>query len=162
MAQLTPYGDGIFQLHGMTKGITLFDDGLVASTSTSAQPELPNLLLSKIRLGWKEEALEVRTNNAIQHMAQFIPAYHTAVKGGKALFGAQQIPGSDPVLRAADVTFEQNNYARVEIVKASSTLLPHKRYCIIGLISNRNKMSSCNTLLPFIGAKKMSSNMQYN
>nr|WP_321386249.1 FAD-dependent oxidoreductase [uncultured Vibrio sp.] len=123
MAQLTPYGDGYFQLHGMTKGITLFDDGLVASTSTSAQPELPNLLLSKIRQGWQEKTLEARTNNAIQHMAQFIPAYHTAVKGGRALFGAQQIPGTDPVLRAADVTFEQNNYARVEIVKASSTLL---------------------------------------
>ena len=123
MAQLTPYGDGYFQLHGMTKGITLFDDGLVASTSTSAQPELPNLLLSKIRQGWQEKALEARTNNAIQHMAQFIPAYHSAVKGGKALFGAQQIPGMDPVLRAADVTFEQNNYARIEIVKASSTLL---------------------------------------
>ncbi|MDV6250177.1 FAD-dependent oxidoreductase [Vibrio sp. EA2] len=123
MAQLTPYGDGYFQLHGMTKGITLFDDGLVASTSISAQPELPSLLLSKIRQGWQEKALEARTNNAIQHMAQFIPSYHSAVKGGKALFGAQQIPGSDPVLRAADVTFEQNNYARVEIVKASSTLL---------------------------------------
>ncbi|MEX3070860.1 FAD-dependent oxidoreductase [Vibrio alginolyticus] len=123
MAQLTPYGDGYFQLHGMTKGITLFDDGLVASTKESAQPELPGLLLSKIRSGWKEAALEERTNNAIQHMAQFIPDYSSAIKGGKALFGAQQIPGSDPVLRAADVTFEDNNYARIEIVKASSTLL---------------------------------------
>lgn len=123
MAQLTPYGDGYFQLHGMTKGITLFDDGLVASTNESAQPELPGLLLSKIRSGWKEAALEERTNNAIQHMAQFIPDYSSAIKGGKALFGAQQIPGSDPVLRAADVTFEDNNYARIEIVKASSTLL---------------------------------------
>ncbi|MGP8306787.1 FAD-dependent oxidoreductase [Vibrio sp. YIC-376] len=123
MAQLTPYGDGYFQLHGMTKGITLFDDGLVASTGESAQPELPRLLLSKIREGWREEALEERTNNAIQHMAQFIPDYSSAVKGGKALFGAQQIPGTDPVLRAADVSFERNNYARIEIVKASSTLL---------------------------------------
>ncbi len=123
MAQLTPYGDGYFQLHGMTKDITLFDDGLVASTKESAQPELPELLLSKIRQGWKESVLEKRTSNAIQHMAQFIPDYSSAVKGGKALFGAQQIPGSDPVLRAADVTFEANNYARIEIVKASSTLL---------------------------------------
>ncbi|MDG2933220.1 FAD-dependent oxidoreductase, partial [Vibrio parahaemolyticus] len=48
---------------------------------------------------------------------------HSAVKGGKALFGAQQIPGTDPVLRAADVTFEDNHYARIEVVKASSTLL---------------------------------------
>lgn len=123
MAQLTPYGDGYFQLHGMTKGITLFEDGLVESTNSSAQPELPMPLLSKIRNGWREEVLEERTNNAIKHMAQFIPDYHSAVKGGKALFGAQQIPGTDPVLRAADVTFEDNHYARIEVVKASSTLL---------------------------------------
>ncbi|MCE9846432.1 FAD-dependent oxidoreductase [Vibrio alginolyticus] len=123
MAQLTPYGDGYFQLHGMTKGITLFEDGLVESTPSSAQPELPVPLLSKIRNGWREEVLEERTNNAIKHMAQFIPDYHSAIKGGKALFGAQQIPGTDPVLRAADVTFEDNHYARIEVVKASSTLL---------------------------------------
>ncbi|MHA7230655.1 FAD-dependent oxidoreductase [Vibrio campbellii] len=123
MAQLTPYGDGYFQLHGMTKGITLFDDGLVESSNTSAQPELPTRLLSKIRNGWRQEILDERTGNAIKHMAQFIPEYKNAVKGGKALFGAQQIPGTDPVLRAADVTFEENNYARIEVVKASSTLL---------------------------------------
>ncbi|EPP5333308.1 FAD-dependent oxidoreductase [Vibrio harveyi] len=123
MAQLTPYGDGYFQLHGMTKGITLFDDGLVESSQASAQPELPTSLLSKIRHGWRQEILDERTDNAIAHMAQFIPDYHTAVRGGKALFGAQQIPGTDPVLRAADVTFEENNYARIEVVKASSTLL---------------------------------------
>ncbi|UTZ28989.1 FAD-dependent oxidoreductase [Vibrio campbellii] len=123
MAQLTPYGDGYFQLHGMTKGITLFDDGLVESSNTSAQPELPTRLISKIRNGWRQEILDKRTGNAIKHMAQFIPGYKNAVKGGKALFGAQQIPGTDPVLRAADVTFEENNYARIEVVKASSTLL---------------------------------------
>lgn len=123
MAQLTPYGNGYFQLHGMTKGITLFDDGLVESSLDSAQPMLPTRLLSKIRNGWRQEVLEERTDNAIQHMAQFIPGYNTAVKGGKALFGAQQIPGTDPVLRAADVTFEDNHYARIEVVKASSTLL---------------------------------------
>ncbi|MDW1833184.1 FAD-dependent oxidoreductase, partial [Vibrio sp. Vb1755] len=112
-----------FQLHGMTKEITLFEDGLVESTALSAQPELPVPLLSKIRSGWREEILGERTHNAIQHMAQFIPDYKTAEKGGKALFGAQQIPGTDPVLRAADVSFEQNHYARIEVVKASSTLL---------------------------------------
>ncbi|MEO0890282.1 MAG: FAD-dependent oxidoreductase, partial [Pseudomonadota bacterium] len=85
MAQLTPYGDGYFQLHGMTKGITLFDDGLVESSNTSAQPELPTQLLSKIRNGWRQEILDERTGNAIKHMAQFIPDYKNAVKGGKAL-----------------------------------------------------------------------------
>ncbi|MGR4989305.1 FAD-dependent oxidoreductase [Vibrio rotiferianus] len=123
MAQLTPYGDGYFQLHGMTKGITLFEDGLVESSNGSSQPELPTRLLSKIRNGWRQEILDERTDNAIKHMAQFIPDYYVAVRGGKALFGAQQIPGTDPVLRAADVTFEDKNYARIEVVKASSTLL---------------------------------------
>ncbi|EDP60896.1 FAD-dependent oxidoreductase [Vibrio sp. AND4] len=123
MAQLTPYADGYFQLHGMTKSITLFDDGLVKSSATSAQPVLPNQLISKIRNGWPQATLDKRTNNAIKHMAQFIPTYHSALEGGKALFGAQQIPGTDPVLRAADVTFEDNHYARIEVVKASSTLM---------------------------------------
>ncbi|WP_423841118.1 FAD-dependent oxidoreductase [Vibrio mytili] len=123
MAQLTPYSDGYFQLHGMTKAITLFEDGLVGSTSESAQPILPQGLMSKITQGWRQDALIERTEKAISHMAQFIPDYHSAIKGGKALFGAQQIPGADPVLRAADVSFEENHYARIEVVKASSTLL---------------------------------------
>ncbi|AUI88745.1 oxidoreductase [Vibrio azureus] len=123
MAQLTPYGNGYFQLHGMTKGITLFKGGLVESSDQSAQPKLPNQYLAKIRHGWQQDVLTQRTDNAIQHMAQFIPDYQSAKLGGKALFGAQQIPGQDPILRAADVTFEENNYARIEVVKASSTLL---------------------------------------
>ncbi len=42
-------------------------------------------------------------------------------KAGKPLYGAQQIPGSDPPsLRAVDVSFTDKRYARVEIVKASS------------------------------------------
>ena len=140
MAQLTPYGDGYFQLHGMTKGITLFDDGLVESSTASAQPELPTRLLSKIRNGWRQEILDERTDNAIKHMAQFIPEFHEAVKGGKALFGAQQIPGTDPVLRAADVTFEDKNYARIEVVKASSTLLAAQKmaHCWFGIEPNDN------------------------
>ena len=42
--------------------------------------------------------------------------------GGKPLYGAQQIPGKDSTLRAADVTFKGNNYARANIVKASSAV----------------------------------------
>ncbi|GAB6045861.1 hypothetical protein JCM11957_14590 [Caminibacter profundus] len=37
------------------------------------------------------------------------------------LFGAQQIPGNDPELRAAEV-FIGDRYARCEIVKASSII----------------------------------------
>ena len=49
------------------------------------------------------------------------PHIHIIV-GGPPMFGAQQIPGVDATLRVSDVSFEYNNYARCEIVKASSAL----------------------------------------
>ena len=55
-------------------------------------------------------------------MANFVPDYKTAHEFGTPLFGAQQIPGSDETLRAADVTFEGQHYARIEVVKGSSAL----------------------------------------
>ncbi len=122
MAQLTPYPNGVFQLHGMTKDITLFNNGLVGSTPESSQPKLPSELESKIKQGWLESERIERTHKAIKHMSQFIPQYQTATELGKPLFGAQQIPGEDDTLRAADVTFAGDNYARVEIVKGSSAL----------------------------------------
>lgn len=122
MAQLTPYADGVFQLHGMTEGITLFEGGLVSSSTDSSQPQLPSKLLKKIVSGWSEEQLELRTRAAIKHMSQFIPSFLSAQVGGKPLFGAQQIPGTDPSLRASDVSFCGDRYARLEVVKASSTL----------------------------------------
>nr|WP_172562839.1 FAD-dependent oxidoreductase [Vibrio furnissii] len=122
MAQLTPYADGVFQLHGMTQGITLFDDGLVASNGMSSQPELPEYLTHKITQGWQADATRERTQRAIEHMSQFVPAFARAEVGGKPLFGAQQIPGDDATLRAADVTFEAHHYARIEVVKGSSAL----------------------------------------
>lgn len=120
MAQLTPYPDGIFQLHGMTKDITLFEDGLVASNARSSQPSLPVRLKSKIQKGWDEEVIVQRSRRAIEHMARYIPDYGLAHEYGTPLFGAQQIPGKDDTLRAADVTFEGKHYARVEVVKGSS------------------------------------------
>ncbi|MCC2521296.1 FAD-dependent oxidoreductase [Vibrio coralliilyticus] len=122
MAQLTPYPNGVFQLHGMTKDITLFDDGLVASGEQSSQPTLPLRLRRKIQQGWDEPVVLERTRRAIEHMANFVPDYKTAHKFGTPLFGAQQIPGSDETLRAADVTFEGQHYARIEVVKGSSAL----------------------------------------
>ncbi|CAM4296193.1 FAD-dependent oxidoreductase [Vibrio neonatus] len=120
MAQLTPYSNGYFQVHGMTESITLFDKGLVASEAPSSQPRLPSELEVKITHGWPETAIQQRTQNAIGHMSQHIPSFSKATVGGKPLFGAQQIPGEDPSLRVADVSFTQNNYARIELVKASS------------------------------------------
>lgn len=122
MAQLTPYPDGYFQLHGMTQNITLFDQGLVASSEQSAQPQLAPQFIEKIYLQWPEQLVNHRTLGSIEHMAQFIPAFTEAKVAAKPLFGAQQIPGADPDLRAADVSFYGKHYARAEIVKGSSAL----------------------------------------
>ncbi|QIL86851.1 FAD-dependent oxidoreductase (plasmid) [Vibrio sp. HDW18] len=122
MAQLTPYADGTFQLHGMTQAITLFDDGLVSSSPTSAQPQLPSYLQHKIEHGWPLSAQQQRTQSAVEHMSRFVPAFSSAQWAATPLFGAQQIPGDDVTLRAADVSFEANQYARLEVVKGSSAL----------------------------------------
>ena len=122
MAQLTPYPDGYFQLHGMTQAITLFEDGLVASCEQSSQPQLPARFIKKIENQWPEQLINERTLGSIAHIAQFIPEFSNANTAAKPLFGAQQIPGDDPELRAADVSFHQGGYARAEIVKASSAL----------------------------------------
>ncbi|WP_425509211.1 FAD-dependent oxidoreductase [Vibrio ziniensis] len=122
MAQFTPYADGVFQLHGMTEDITLFKDGLVISAENSSQPVLPKYLEQKILEGWQSDALNERTQKAIAHISQYMPEFKGAKVGGKPLYGAQQIPGYDATLRAADVTFEDNNYARMEVVKGSSAL----------------------------------------
>ena len=122
MAQFTPYVGGHFQLHGMTKDITLFEKGLVKSSPLSAQPKLDKKFLNKIYTGWSEEPLRKRTRRAIEHLARFIPAFKEADVAAKPLYGAQQIPGRDDTLRAADFSFEGRRYARCEIVKASSVL----------------------------------------
>ncbi|PSJ45590.1 FAD-dependent oxidoreductase [Zobellella endophytica] len=133
MAQLTPYPGGLFQLHGMTDAITLFKDGLVASGADSAQPRLPEHYRRQIDQGWQAEDVDARTRGAIAHLARLLPAFAGAEPAGQPLFGAQQIPGSDPKLRAADVSFEGSHYARVEIVKASSALTAADR--IVGKLA---------------------------
>lgn len=122
MAQFTPYPDGYFQLHGMTTEITLFENGLASSSSQYAQPKLNSNFVAKIEQGWNSETIEERTKSAIDHLARFIPHFSKAKVASKPLYGAQQIPGDDPSLRVAEVTFALPNYARCEIVKVSSTL----------------------------------------
>ena len=122
MAQFTPYPDGYFQLHGMTEEITLFEDGLVKSHKESAQPQLSQKYLNKIYKGWCQQDVEKRSKLAIEHLCKFIPNFCDAKVAAKPLYGAQQIPGGDATLRAANVSFEGKNYARCEIVKASSVL----------------------------------------
>ncbi|TKF34809.1 FAD-dependent oxidoreductase [Enterovibrio norvegicus] len=122
MAQLTPYPQGFIQLHGMTKDITLFDGGLVNAGQRSAQPMLPQCMIDKVDTGWEWEHVRVRTERAIGHFSQWLPAFENAEVGGIPLCGAQQIPGDDPSLRAADASFDGERYARIELVKASSAL----------------------------------------
>jgi len=122
MAQLTPYPNGYFQLHGMTQDITLFDQGLVSSSSKSAQPQLDSTFIDKIDKQWPEQLIHNRTLGSIDHISQFISAFSTASVAAKPLFGAQQIPGEDADLRAADVSFHGQHYARAEIIKGSSAL----------------------------------------
>lgn len=148
MAQLTPYADGVFQLHGMTQGITLFDDGLVASDGRSSQPALPGHLEDKIIHGWQPQATQERTQRAIHHMSQFVPDFSRAEVGGKPLFGAQQIPGQDATLRAADVTFAGENYARIEVVKGSSALEAAEKIVATWNLVNANQDGSIEDLHP--------------
>ncbi len=124
MAQLTPYPGGYFQIHGMSKFITLFDDGLVASSKESAQPKLPPQYVHYIEDGWDKAPLQARSQQAIDYVAEFVPTFHSARTVGNALYGGQQIPGQDDTLRVADVSLYSNiRYARAENVKASSTLI---------------------------------------
>ena len=122
MGQFTPYPNGYFQLHGMTNKITLYKDGLVENSLVSCQPHLNQNFIEKIDKSWKEDEVKERTNNAIEHLSAFIPAFTQAVVGSKPLFGAQQIPGDDPTLRVAEVSFPREKYARCEVVKVSSVL----------------------------------------
>ncbi len=122
MGQFTPYPGGYVQLHGMTKDITLYEDGLVSSTALSCQPQLGENFIEKIERSWTQEETNQRTNSAIKHLSQFIPDFSHACIGSKPLFGAQQIPGDDPTLRVAEVSFPAQRYARCEIVKVSSVM----------------------------------------
>jgi len=122
MAQFTPYPNGHFQIHGMTEDITLFKDGLVKSDDKSSQPKLNNKYINKIKNSWNQKDIKIRTNLAIKHISQYIPSFKDIEVASKPLYGAQQIPGNEANLRTADVSFEEERYARCEIVKASSVL----------------------------------------
>jgi hypothetical protein len=119
MAQFTPYPNGYFQLHGMTKDITLFNDGLVSSDENSSYPKLPKHFIEKIEKGWDKKEAKIRAKRAIEHMSKFIPEFENSEVTYVPLYGAQQIPGRDAELRAVEISFE-DNYARCEVVKAST------------------------------------------
>lgn len=122
MAQLTPYCDDYYQIHGMTKDITLFEHGLVQSKENEVQPEFNKGINQKLDQGWEKDEIISRTKNAIVFIEKFVPSFKSATVGGPPMFGAQQIPGNDPNLRVGEVSFPYKSYARSEIIKASSAL----------------------------------------
>ena len=123
MAQLTPYCEDYYQIHGMTKAITLFEDGMVQSKRNEAQPEFNEGIQHKLRRKWDEAEINTRTQQGIDFVATHVPSFKSATVGGPPLYGAQQIPGDDPSLRVGEVSFPSPSYARSEIVKASSALV---------------------------------------
>jgi L-2-hydroxyglutarate oxidase LhgO len=122
MAQLTPYCDDYYQIHGMTTDITLFDNGLVQSKEDDVQPEFDESINQKLSSGWEIEEIKTRTKKGIEYISQFVPNFSSATVGGAPMFGAQQIPGDDITLRVGEVSFPSPSYARIEIIKASSAL----------------------------------------
>ena len=122
MVQLTPYCDDYYQIHGMTKDITLFKNGLVQSKINEAQPEFNDDINQKLYCGWEKDEIKTRTENAIKFVTEFVPRFKSATVGGPPLYGAQQIHGDDPNLRVGEVSFPRKFYARSEIIKASSAL----------------------------------------
>ncbi len=122
MAQFTPYSGGYYQLHGMRKDITLFEDGVAKSSEVSSQPKLPQKYIDWIEKGWPREVALHRTQRAIEYVSRYMPDFKRAQPTPTPLYGAQQIPGDNLTLRAAEVSFEGDRYARCEIVKVSSIL----------------------------------------
>lgn len=161
MAQLTPYCDDYYQIHGMTQDITLFKDGLVKTKGKDAQPEFNDNIKIKLKQGWPQQEINDRTNKAIDYVSQFVPSFETATVGGSPLYGAQQIPGDDPSLRVGEVSFPCRYYARSEIIKASSALtVAHQiieKLQEVGIASSSIQPSNRNALLDRISKEQINS-----
>ena len=136
MRQFTPYYGNYFQIHTMTKDVTLFDKGLAKNPKNSSYPKLDDDFLNRVYQGWKWSEVEDRTNRSIVYISDFIKNFNGAKVASKPLYGIQQIPGDDESLRAAEVSFDGDSYARCEIVKASSVLAMAKS--ILLKIENRD------------------------
>ena len=158
MAQLTPYYDNYYQIHGMTNDITLFKNGLVKTKGNEAQPEFDDAIERKLKYGWKESEIKIRTERGIDYIAKFVPSFETATVGGPPLYGAQQILGDDVNLRVGEVSFPSRFYARSEIIKASSALTVANQ--IIDNIQEENiipvsEKSNNNSLLNSVSKKEI-------
>ena len=125
----------------MTKDVTLFDGGLLKLDNKNSKVNFDSKIQEKLDLGWNKQDTDTRTKRAIKSVTQYIPSFKNATVGGPPLFGAQQIPGKNPDLRVGEVSFPYQNYARSEIVKASSALTVANQ-----IISNLGKQNKKTTL----------------
>lgn len=148
MVQLTPYSDDYYQIHGMTHDVTLFDGGLLKLDQENSQVNFNSSIKERLESGWDQVDIDTRTHKAIQSVAQYIPAFSNAIVGGPPLFGAQQIPGNNPDLRVGEVSFPHKNYARSEIVKASSALTVANQ--ILSDLGQSNKQDSESQILSYV------------
>jgi len=140
MAQLTPYNGDFYQIHGMTKDITLFEKGLIESTGYDRPHEFDAAIKRKLNSHWEEDEINSRTENAIKFISHFVHSFQSATVGGIPLYGAQQIPGEDPNLRVGEASFPSPFYARSQIVKAPSALTVANQ--IINKIKEEEELTS--------------------
>ncbi len=157
MVQLTPYCENYYQIHGMTKDVTLFDGGLIRLNDKNSKVNFNSIIQKRLEFGWQESDINARTKRAINSVSKYIPAFKDATIGGPPLFGAQQIPGKNPDLRVGEVSFPYDNYARTEIVKASSALTVANQ--IINNINGKDEPtnSTNNRLLENVNKSKLNS-----
>ncbi|MDG1477215.1 MAG: hypothetical protein P8Q14_08720 [Vicingaceae bacterium] len=134
----------------MTKDVTLFDGGLIKLDHKNSKVNFNSKIQKRLEFGWDKSDIDTRTKRAINSVTQYIPSFKNATIGGPPLFGAQQIPGKNPDLRVGEVSFPYKNYARSEIVKASSALTVTNQIISSLSCQNEQTISTSNKLLACI------------
>jgi len=144
MGQLTPYCDGLFQIHCMKEGISLFKNGLTASSKELHEIYSDNFLSNYQNFARNSTEVKNLTMESIKFISKYIPTFSDAVFAGKPFYGIQQIPGKDPSLRTADVCFNMDGYVTVEIVKISSAIQAAEN--IIDRLKNEGHITNNNSI----------------
>lgn len=155
MVQLTPYCENYYQIHGMTKDVTLFEGGLLNLNKKNSKANFNSSIQKRLEFSWDKSDVDARTTRAIHSVTEYIPSFKNATIGGPPLFGAQQIPGKNPDLRVGEVSFPYANYARTEIVKASSALTVANQIITNLNVNKEQKSSSSNKLLEIVAKTKL-------
>ncbi len=154
MGQLTPYCDGLFQIHCMCEGISLFKNGRTVSSKELFEIYPDSFLLNYENFENNTTEIKKLTIESIKFISKYIPSFSNAVFAGKPFYGIQQIPGKNPCLRTADVCFSIDGYATVEIVKISSAIQAAEN--IINKLKTEGHITSNNPLLTTNVTEKLS------